>query len=67
MLGVLSCDINARAFGRVRRNATREVMMQDGDQTGLQYAARQCWSLICSELIDRGADVTAADKVILMF
>jgi hypothetical protein len=38
--------------------------MQTGDQTGLQYAAMQCWPLICSELIDRGADVTAADKVI---
>jgi hypothetical protein len=29
----------------------------------LQYAASQCWSLICSELIDRGADVAAADVV----
>ncbi len=38
-------------------------MVQDGDQTGLQHAASQCWSLICSELIDRGADVTAADRV----
>jgi hypothetical protein len=42
-------------------------MIQDGDQTGLQHAASQCWPLICSELIDRGADVTAPDTVILMF
>jgi hypothetical protein len=40
-------------------------MMQDGDQTGLHHAAEQCWPLICSELIDRGADVMAADKVIM--
>ncbi len=38
--------------------------MQDGDHTGLQHAASKCWPLICSELIDRGADVTATDKVI---
>ncbi len=65
MLGVLSCNVTARAFGPVWRNATKEVTMQDGDQTGLQLAARHCWSLICSELIDRGADVTAVDKVIV--
>jgi hypothetical protein len=40
-----------------------EVMMQNHDRTGLQHAARYCWPLICSELIDRGADVTAADTV----
>jgi hypothetical protein len=41
----------------------RVVMMQNRDWSGLQYAASQCWSLICSELIDRGADVTATDAV----
>jgi hypothetical protein len=41
-------------------------MMQGSYRTGLQYAACQCWPLICSELIDRGADVMATDKVVLM-
>ncbi len=41
--------------------------MQYDQQTGLQYAAEECWPLICSELIDRGADVMATDEVILMF
>ncbi len=70
MLGVLSRDVSARAFGPVRCNMQLrklELMLQDGQQTGLQYAAAQCWWLICSELIGRGADVTVADTVIVMF
>ncbi len=62
---MLSCDVTARAFGPVRA-MQHSVMMQDCDQTGLQHAARQCWPLICAELIDRGADVMAIDKVIVM-
>ncbi len=63
---VLSRDVTERAFGPVRRNAITEGTMQDGKWTALQCAARYCWPLICAELIDRGADVTAVDKVVMM-
>ncbi len=73
MLDGLSCvckrDVSARAFHvfGVPRTATRKVITQDVVHTGLQYAANMCWPQICSELIDPGGDVTAADSVIEWF
>ncbi len=60
MLKVLSRDFAWRMFGPVSRDVTLEVIMKDRDQTGLMHAAQRCWPDICSELIDRGADVMAA-------
>ncbi len=67
MLGTVSSfAVTSRRFGPVWRKYNKwGVMLRDGDHTAFQHAASQWWPLICSELIDRGADVTAADTVIM--